>query len=80
MKRGYRIATIGALAVLWGACGDHDTTQEAYDTCEVILADRVDTTDGTDDEVFAACVACHENCGSDCSVEGSSPPEFVCPD
>ncbi len=83
-KRHASTFTLGlgilGLAVLFSACGDHDSTQEANAACDVILADRVNTTDGTDDELFAACVACHENCGNDCTEEGTIPPEFVCPD
>jgi len=61
--------------LLMVGCGDHFSTQDAYAACESLLA-RVTT---TTDEVFADCVACHEDCGSECEQGGSTPPTFTCP-
>ena len=54
------------------ACGDHYTTQEADAVCEE-LKERISTLDN--EETFAECVACHEDCGDECET-----PDFTCPD
>ena len=59
-------------------CIDHFSTQDAYSTCEVLL-DGVVTTQDADEESFTMCVACYEDCGTDCEQSKSSPPTFTCP-
>ena len=67
--------TLPALALLGLAgCESHYTTQEAYSTCNELLGETEDA------EVFTDCVACHEDCGTDCNQVGTSPETFTCPD
>jgi hypothetical protein len=65
-----------ALALAAAACGDQFSTQEAYATCEDQLGRA---SQDTDDAIFAECVACYEDCGSDCTMTGDAPLTFVCP-
>ena len=72
-------AGLAALTLAFGlaGCGDGYTTQEAYATCREILPPA---TEEDEPEVFTDCVACHENCGTDCNSEATSPTTFTCPD
>ncbi len=66
---------LGALGLT--GCESHYTTQEAYGICHELISETAET---DDPEVFADCVACHEDCGTDCSQLGTSPESFGCPD
>ena len=72
-------AGLSALTLAFGlaGCGDGFTTQQAYGTCRKVLplSAEEDTP-----EVFADCVACHEDCGTSCNEQGTSPTTFTCPD
>lgn len=59
-------------------CESHYTTQEAYITCNELLSNSA--IDKDNPEVFADCVACHEDCGTDCSEQATSPATYTCPD
>jgi anaerobic selenocysteine-containing dehydrogenase len=66
---------LGALAL--GGCQSQQSTQEAYTTCNELLAASPSK---DDPEVFQDCVACHEDCGTDCNEEATSPVTYACPD
>ncbi len=74
MRTVTKLAALSLLAL--SACGDHFTTQEAYEACGELITGGPS---GEGDELLAECVACHEDCGSECDITGSSPAEFVCP-
>jgi hypothetical protein len=76
MRIATKLAALSALALFALACGDNYTTQEAYDACTELMNGGPS---GEGDELFAACVACHEDCGAGCEMTGGSPAEFVCP-
>jgi hypothetical protein len=61
--------------VLIAACGDHFSTQEAYNTCEDIQ------TQTSSEAAFADCVDCYERCGAECERQNVEPPdEYYCPE
>lgn len=66
-----------ALGAAAAGCADHFTTQEAYNACNELKS--IETIDDSP-EVFADCVACYEDCGNDCSPQGTAPETFACPD
>ncbi|MEZ4443339.1 MAG: hypothetical protein R3B72_29860 [Polyangiaceae bacterium] len=66
-----------ALLLTVSACGNHYSTQDAYVACED-LQTRVSTL--TDDQTFAECVACYEDCGDECALDESAEGSpFSCP-
>ncbi len=61
----------------FAGCGNHYSTQEAYDIC---TQDEARNPGATKDS-FAQCVACYEQCGSDCAPSATTPPlVYQCPD
>jgi hypothetical protein len=59
------------------ACGDHYSTQEAYGVC---TENQSRNPTGNPPESFADCVACYEDCGSECTPTGTLPTVYDCPD
>lgn len=66
---------LGALAL--GGCQSQQTTQEAYVTCNELLGED---SEAENPDVFHDCVACHEDCGTDCNEAATSPVTYSCPD
>lgn len=64
------LVLVGALA----GCGDHNSTQEAYELCQPVS----DGSDNPSTPVFQDCVDCYETCGSECIKDDELG--FVCPD
>jgi hypothetical protein len=71
--------TLFVLSFLLGAaaCGDHYSTQDAYEVCEDLTGRNPAT---NSPESFSDCVACFETCGDECDQLGSAPEQYVCPD
>jgi hypothetical protein len=65
-----------ALSILFG-CGDHYSTQEAYDICHEQLGRNPSA---YAPETFAGCVACYEDCGAECASTGIAPAVYQCPE
>jgi hypothetical protein len=63
-----------ALVVLAGACGGFDT-EEATQLCE---RDRQALESCFDDAVMQQCIACHEECGRDCSLISGATCSYTC--
>jgi hypothetical protein len=76
MRTWTSISAIVAVASLIPGCGDQFTTQEAYAACEELI---VAGPAGDPPELFAECVACHEDCGSSCERKATTPARFECP-
>ena len=58
-------------------CGSHFSTQEAYDICNKSEGRNPGATDVS----FAECVACYEECGSDCAPAANTIPlTYQCPE
>lgn len=74
---GLATTAVAVLGLGLAGCQSHYTTQEAYDTCHELVGETGET---DDPEVFSDCVACHEDCGTDCNQLGTSPESFSCPD
>lgn len=74
--RTIALLTAFACASLVYGCGDQASTQEAYAICDG-LTGNVGT---SSEEAFVACVACHEDCGSDCAAVGAEAGYYACPD
>lgn len=84
------MGSIGGIVVLRGAavilacalgggalgCGGGYDEEEATATCEALVS----TVDTSDRAAFDECVACFEECGDDCAVAESFPPQFICQD
>ncbi len=71
------LAVVGAtaLALLLNACGSGMTTEEAESECGRIR----DTQPACiDDNAYAQCVSCHEECGRECTALESCPESFTC--
>jgi hypothetical protein len=72
---GLSCASLLGLVVLAG-CGSHYSTQEAYDICTSNEARNP----GATKDSFAQCVACYEECGSECApAAGTIPLVYECP-
>jgi hypothetical protein len=71
-----RVFTVIVVLSALAGCGGGYSTQEAYARCEEERTVKVTMTD----ESFAECVACYENCGSDCEAAGASPETYSCPE
>lgn len=67
-------SAFSAMLALAG-CTEHFSTQEAYASCEKLVGAPEDAP-----EPFADCVACYEDCGNACVLEGSAPITYSCPD
>lgn len=74
-KRIQRVLGMAVLALTASACGPSFTPEEATAECDRL---RNDLTACFTDEVYDQCVACHEECGRDCSLLDSCPHQFVC--
>jgi hypothetical protein len=75
MKKTALLATVTLLALV--ACSSY-STQEAYVACDQQREARGPTQ--FDDDAFASCVECHENCGQDCqAAEGRESLTYECP-
>jgi hypothetical protein len=72
---GAAFSTLAGLAS--GGCQSHYTTQEAYEACNDLLRLSIERDDR---EALADCVACYEDCGTDCDQVGTTPVTFSCPD
>jgi hypothetical protein len=71
---GLFCALLLGLPLLVG-CGNHYSTQEAYDICHKNEARNPGATDAS----FAECVTCYEDCGSDCAPSSGMPLSYDCP-
>lgn len=69
------VALCGIVAA--SACTDHYSTQEAYSLCEDITGQNPGI---NPPGAFNDCVACHENCGDECTQSDDASNPFVCPD
>lgn len=74
-KRIQRVLGMAVLALTASACGPTFTPEEATAECDRL---RNDLAACFTDEVYDQCVACHEECGRDCSLLDSCPHQFVC--
>ncbi|MBL8740400.1 MAG: hypothetical protein JNK04_04880 [Myxococcales bacterium] len=72
-----KLASISALLATFtlAGCDEHFTTQEAYSSCEQLVGAPEDSP-----AAFADCVSCYEDCGNACTLEGSAPITYTCPD
>jgi hypothetical protein len=58
-------------------CEDRYSTQEAYEFCTDL---QEQNSSSASPESFADCVDCHESCGGACTLQGTTPETYVCPD
>lgn len=74
MFRHALVLTTTLLAALLAGCGDDYTKMDAEVRCRSL------NTEGTPgyDAVFAQCVECFQECGDDCAVAESYPPQYNC--
>ncbi len=72
---GLGIITAAALAAsaILGGCGPTFTPEEAQEECDRLRED-IDTC--FTDEVYQACLVCHEDCGRECTFGNQC--SFIC--
>lgn len=63
------------LSLVLAGCGSSFTTEEATEVCE---RQRQAQAACFDDQVMSQCIACHEECGRECSQAESCPLAFSC--
>ncbi len=63
------------LTLLLSACNSGLSTEEASSECDRLRNDLVSC---FTDTVYDQCVACHEECGRECSLQDKCPHEFLC--
>lgn len=66
----------GALAASALGCDSGYTQDEADATCQGLVG-QVDTASSA---AYDDCVACFLECGDDCAMAESNPPQFTCPE
>ncbi|XXX75419.1 hypothetical protein WMF30_48000 [Sorangium sp. So ce134] len=66
----------GALGGAALGCGGGYDEDEARAACDALVG-QVATSDAA---AYGKCVSCHIECGSDCVVLESFPPQFACDD
>ena len=78
MKRLVLATALTALTALAiGGCGDGFDTAEATAACD---ADEKNMPNCFDDDAYAQCIACHEECGDTCAtIDTVCPAQFTCP-
>lgn len=77
-KTGYNfLFLVGFCALAFTACGGGYDTEEATDVCK-----RQEQGQGScfNADVMAQCIACYEDCGTDCSQAETCPLQYSCPD
>lgn len=78
MSRRIHLVLGAALALVFAnACGPTFERDEAIAECDRLRNDLVSC---FTDEVYDQCVACHEECGRDCSMQETCPEQFLCDD
>ncbi len=66
-----------ALIASVASCGDGFDTEEATAECNL---DQKRLPNCMDDEAFALCVSCHQECGDNCAtLDTVCPTRFTCP-
>ncbi len=65
----------GALGLAAPGCGGGYDEEEAAATCDALVG-RVAT---SGESTYQACIDCHMECGDDCAMLESFPPQFTCP-
>jgi hypothetical protein len=69
-------AILFAIALGAGGCGGGYDEDEAQAVCNALVG-NVDTAPSG---LYAECVACYTECGDDCAMAESDPPQFNCPE
>jgi len=68
---------IGFFALAVSACGGGYDTEEATEVCQ-----RAEQGQGScfNADVMAQCIACYEDCGTDCTQAETCPLQYSCDD
>ncbi|KYF90093.1 hypothetical protein BE20_04170 [Sorangium cellulosum] len=72
---GVAVLFAGALGGAALGCGGYDE-DEARAACDALVGQVATSDEAAHDD----CMDCHMECGSDCVVQTSFPPQFVCED
>ncbi|WP_438005891.1 hypothetical protein WME89_45750 [Sorangium sp. So ce321] len=74
----WAFAALAAVALGGAAlgCGGGYDDEDARAACDALVG-QVAT---SDEAAYDDCMECHRECGADCAVLQSFPPQFACPD
>ncbi|WP_437997538.1 hypothetical protein WMF26_43475 [Sorangium sp. So ce185] len=73
---GVAVLFAGALGGAALGCGGGYDEDEARAACDALVGQVTTSDEAAHDD----CMDCHMECGSDCVVQTSFPPQFVCED